>query len=392
MLKQLLTIILTAILLLSTAGAESNHYYDAIHSVSEPGYIAVQKGGLWGIVDHTGTLLIPCEWDEIDEIFEGKILVCREGLWGLIDLQGSILLPVEWDFVCDIVQSAYYAVERDGLYGLADSQGKLILPLGKGMVGEEWVDETSYIIRGTDVTTRQYYVIENGAAKEVQIQRPAAVHTIPEGYKTAYMVSTIGWWVESTTQPVHYRFADRQGNFLTEHIWDEVSGFYCGLSMVKKDGKVGFVNEAGEIAIPPVYDGAWSFSEDMTLVRLGSERFWIDAQGNRLFDWNWARGTRMHNGYAMVITADGLHGVIDKQGNQIIPCEWDEMEQYPFVWSEIISVEKDGLRGFLNKQGKLVTGQMYASEAIEAVCQEDTLFLLEDGILSIWSSGGEKIY
>lgn len=380
-------------LMLPAAMAEDNRY-DAIDYVGESGYVAVQRNGLWGMIDHTGTLLVPCEWDRINLQDGGELCVCRDGLYGYIDLQGNVLLPVEWDWVYPGRMQSCFSVRRDGLYGLADSQGRLILPLEKGMVGEEVIDGVPYVIRGTDVETRRYYVIENGMAREVQIEKKTVMNAVPDGYKMAYMASTVGWWVESKTRPKHYRFADRQGNFLTEDVWDEVDGFYCGLSMVKKDGKVGFVNEAGEIAIPLVYDGAWSFSDDMALVRQGTERFWIDTQGNRLFNWDWARGSRMYNGMALVATADGLYGVIDKRGELIIPCEWDAMidRTWPFTRGEIMQVGKDGLWGFLNKQGELITGRLYEPSAIDAEWYGAYLFLLEGGALSVWHADGTKIY
>lgn len=392
--KRLLMVLLAAMMVFSAAMAEEDNHYDAIDYVGERGYVAVQRDGLWGIIDHTGTLLAPCEWDSIALQEGDELCVCRDGLYGYIDLQGNVLLPVEWDWVYAGRMQSCFSVRRDGLDGLADSQGKLILPLEKGLLVEELIDGVPYIIRGTDVETQRYYVIENGAAKEVQVEEKAVTNAVPDGYKMAYMASYVGWWVESKTEPKHYRFADRQGNFLTTHVWDEVSGFFCGLSMVKKDGKIGFVNEAGEIAIPLVYDGAWTFSEDMALVRQGTERFWIDTQGNRLFDWNWASGSRMYNGMALVATPDGLYGVIDKQGALIIPCEWDAMVDriWPFNRGEIMQVGKDGLWGFINQQGELITGRLYAPETIQAEWYGEYLFLLENGVLSIWHADGTQVY
>lgn len=391
--RRLLMILLAAVMAFSVSAAEKNKHYEAIDYISEPGFAAVQRDGLWGIVNHTGTLVVPCEWEHIDDVFEGGVLVCRAGLWGCIDLQGNTLLPVEWDHVSDYIQSCY-VVERDGLYGLADSQGRLILPLEKGMVGEEWIGDASYMIRGTDESTRRYFVIENGEAKEVQVEHKPVTYTVPEGYEMAYLSTPVGWWVKSKTAPVHYRLADREGCFLTDDAWDEVGNAFCGLCLVTKGGKAGFVNEWGELVIPLVYDGAWEFSYDMALVRQGEERFWIDTQGNRLSDWNWARGSKMRNGYATVITEAGLYGVIDRAGNQIIPCEWDGMEQWqwPFMWGEIVSMERDGQRAFLNKQGELVTGRLHEPSAIDAEWSGDHLFLLENGVLSIWHADGTKVY
>lgn len=389
--KRLLMCLLAVMVVFSFAAAEDNRY-DALEYAGRPGYAAVQRDGLWGIVDGTGALMIPCEWDELD-MLDDRILVCSGGRWGCIDFQSNVLLPVEWSYVSDVIQSCY-AVERDGLYGLADSKGNLVLPLEKGIVGEVWIGDASYVIRGTVASTRQYYVLENGMAKEVQVEHTPVVYIVPEGYEMAYQETSAGWWVKRKTEPVHYRLADREGRFLTGDEWDEVDNASCGLCLVKKDGKVGFVNEWGELVIPLVYDGAWEFTDNMALVRQGEERFWIDTAGNRLFDWNWARGSRMRNGHATVITEEGLYGVIDRNGDQVIPCEWAGMEQWqwPFRWSEIVSMSRDGQTAFLNKQGELVTGQLHPQEDVMALYHDDILFLLEDGVLSIWHADGTKVY
>ena len=101
----------------------------------------------------------------------------------------------------------------------------------------------------------------------------------------------------------------------------------------------------------------------------------------------------MRNGHATVITEDGLYGVIDRDGNQVIPCEWTGMEQWqwPFMWSGIVSMSRDGQTAFLNKQGELVTGRLHPQENTTAFYHGDILFLLENGVLSIWSPDGTKV-
>lgn len=390
--KRWILCLLAVALMLSFAMAESDNSYTALQYPGRSGYAAVQRNGLWGIIDRTGALMIPCEWDNID-MLEDSILVCKDGLWGCIDFQGNVLLPVEWTYVSDVFQSCY-AVERDGLYGLVDSQGNLVLPLEQGIVGEEIIGDVSYIIRGSDVSTRRYYVLENGMARKAEAEHPSTPYTIPEGYESAYMTTSAGMWVKSKTKPVQYRLIDGTGHFLSEDAWDGANAVSCGLCLVKKDGKVGFANECGELVIPLIYDGAWEFTDDRALVRQGGERFWIDTQGNRLSDWNWAKGSRMRNGHATVITEDGLYGVIDRDGNQVIPSEWTGMEQWqwPFMWSEIVSMSRDGRTAFLNTQGKMVTGRLHSQENMTALYRDDILFLLENGVLSIWQADGTKVY
>lgn len=98
-------------------------------------------------------------------------------------------------------------------------------------------------------------------------------------------------------------------------------------------------------------------------------------------------------GYAAV-QRDGLWGIVDRTGALMIPCEWDDMEQWqwPFMWSEIVAMSRDGQTAFLNTQGELVTGRLHPRGEITALYRDDILFLLENGVLSIWQADGTKVY
>ena len=59
-----------------------------------------------------------------------------------------------------------------------------------------------------------------------------------------------------------------------------------GLAAVKKDGKWGFINSRGNVAIPIVYDKASHFFADKKSVSLGNESFYIDREGQRVIGYN----------------------------------------------------------------------------------------------------------
>ena len=108
-------------------------------------------------------------------------------------------------------------------------------------------------------------------------------------------------------------------------------------------------------------------------------------------------GTATEDGnaaYTVSIVDQNGDGVIDKQGALIIPCEWDAMVDriWPFNRGEIMQVGKDGLWGFINQQGELITGRLYAPETIQAEWYGEYLFLLENGVLSIWHADGTQVY
>ena len=165
------------------------------------------------------------------------------------------------------------------------------------------------------------------------------------------------------------------------------------LLLVEKDGKFGFINRRGEVVIPVFYDNARDFSDGLALVMQGDKVFWIDESGETVLERPAEyKSYNFYNGCVCIIDDRGLYGLMDRQGNVVTPCQWENSLRLAFANGEITMVSRDGQKGFLNRQGELVTGRMHDVEAIRYGIDGDFLFLLEDGMLSIWSADGTRTY
>ena len=77
-----------------------------------------------------------------------------------------------------------------------------------------------------------------------------------------------------------YGFIDEAGNIFIPIIYDFASDFSVGLATVKLDGKWGFIDKKGNIAIPIIYDFASDFSVGLAFVKLDNKYGFIDTNGN----------------------------------------------------------------------------------------------------------------
>ena len=66
--------------------------------------------------------------------------------------------------------------------------------------------------------------------------------------------------------------------------YDFVYDFLEGLAQVKMNGKRGYINKKGDVAIPFQYDTASSFRNNIAVVQQGSNFSAIDTQGISLLD------------------------------------------------------------------------------------------------------------
>jgi hypothetical protein len=116
--------------------------------------------------------------------------------------------------------------------------------------------------------------------------------------------------------------ATRDGDILVHGKYDRAaSGFSDGLLWVMSDGRVGFVDETGDLAIPA----------------------------------RWEQARWFRNGHAFVM-AEGRWGIIDRTGNEVVAPRWDRVEQFSSEW---ISVRRGRDWGVIDRAGHEVVPAQY---------------------------------
>lgn len=192
----------------------------------------------------------------------------------------------------------------------------------------------------------------------------------------------------------NYQLINTEGRYLFETAWPEMESYSPNeLLRVCRNGRYGYINRKGEVVIPPQYDDAQEFRDGLALVTQGEKTFWIDETGTRVLDrpagctaWPfWGE-------YALLRNERGLYGVMHRSGEMVIPCQWYDTLGYPFYREEITNMRTQTHHAFFNKQGELVTGQMHAIGRCTYEIRGEYLFLVENGVLSIWRADGTKVY
>jgi WG containing repeat len=89
------------------------------------GLAAVKKNGLWGIIDKTGNLVVPCQYEYMD-YWAGNYLVSMKDKTGMIDKKGNLLIPVEYEH-CSY-SGSFATVYKSNRQGLLHYSGKVAVP------------------------------------------------------------------------------------------------------------------------------------------------------------------------------------------------------------------------------------------------------------------------
>ncbi len=91
----------------------------------------------------------------------------------------------------------------------------------------------------------------------------------------------------------------------------------------------GWVNERGEVVIPPRYDEAGDFHEGLAAVNRKGLWGYIDRSGREVIPMAYLAASPFAGGFAAVRTFDNRAGVIDRSGQVVIPFQYDEVSISP---------------------------------------------------------------
>ena len=166
-------------------------------------------------------------------------------------------------------------------------------------------------------------------------------------------------------------FIDTEGNIVIPQVYIGVFSFYDGLARVVKDSedggppKAGFIDKAGNEVIPLKYDAEAVETrplppvpspDGLFLVQLNGKNIFVDRTGNEVISSVDGIPSGFNDGMAP-INRSGAWGFIDKQGNDAIPAQYARVEHFS---EGLAMVVYKGMVGFVDKTGNEVIPPQYS--------------------------------
>lgn len=139
----------------------------------------------------------------------------------------------------------------------------------------------------------------------------------------------------------------------------ELDLFVEGKILVQKAGKYGFLNKKGEIVIDFIYDYANKFYNGVTVVKVDSEFFLIDEEGNQLSDQKFAYLSIEPHGGLVKIGGGFLgysYGLMDLTGKVLLEDNFNFIDDFSEGFARY---KKDRKYGFITEKGKYLTEVEY---------------------------------
>jgi hypothetical protein len=133
-----------------------------------------------------------------------------------------------------------------------------------------------------------------------------------------------------------------------EKNYDYVDNCVCGLSKVKKNGKIGYVDKEGVEKIKPQYDDGLTFHEGYTAVSLNSKWLYIDSTGKAITAAIYDDAMSFSNGLAAA-SKNNKYGYINISGQEEIPFTFSNARSFSEGLAPAANAK--GYWGYINTKG-----------------------------------------
>jgi hypothetical protein len=324
-------------------------------------------------------------------------LIINKGKNGLLNADFKEVIPAKFKsitFNYNLNNGTVVVNDDNNKYGVYSVQGKAVTGMDYAAIyngdkfyyynkGGKWTDtETSYYDYYTDSTFT--YTVTNlkggkyGVLKDGTQDMGAIYDTI---YVLSYSSGNYGYDYEydygySSSRPIiTFKKNGLMGIFASNGTegfpaqFTSITYDYSSRKLtIMKDNLYGLASITGKILIDPVYTSLYSAGYNYysggsnAFVGTNQEGYQgiIDTAGNVLFgfQYNWIDSYGWNSNNELIkVSRNNKYGFADREGNEVLACEHDDINEYFNYTSKIAIVTKDGKKGLYDRATRSWTTQ-----------------------------------
>jgi hypothetical protein len=332
---------------------------------------------------------------------EGMCSVSRDGLWGFIDYGGNLVLDFQYHSAtppyfsrgtCVVGASDSGNRELNG-YVYIDKKGSVLFGNKVFAVAHPFVDEVTtvtlvdtgakavldiqgHMLLSKDVPDGEFHegLIAGSGPGGVGFRNAKMQWAVTPKYPQAQAFSEGMAWVVAITPGGVSKWGaiNKEGKTIIPFMFSQTpEPFSDGLALVTcTDGKFGYVDTAGKLALPCQYWKANRFVRGHALVVSSKGEQLIDKQGNTVADGK-RIGISPAGVSSLTLREDGLyyfieayHGLLDGDGNVVIRPNYLDVGLFPadgdsngLAWASLVGKNGQTSQGFINHRGEFILTQ-----------------------------------
>jgi len=337
---------------------------------SEPHHlIKVSQENLSGLLDHRGSVLLPCAYDTVEVDESDLVRLRRNGLWGFYDLSSGRLIEPRYEMIRPFSEGLA-AVSIQGRWGYVDRSGGLAIPTQYSWASDFGRSQAAVM------TATACVVIDRGgqAIRNPVLDLRRNGKPLPNGSRYASLNGKFGFYNEhdgTFAIPPAFdmaRWFEDTGVILAKEsgFWrllipgnremplgyfkdvGEISENMCWVKM--PDNRVGFIDHTGKMAIRPEYEAARGFQGDRAGVKKGKKWGFIDHTGTFVVEPAYDQVQAFHRDRAEVQMGKKW-GYINSRGEVVIPVEYDHTSPFFEDGEDAVKATRNGVEGLLDRMG-----------------------------------------
>ncbi len=354
---------------------KTTDFYDGVAWVQAP------PDGRLACIDESGRELFSIPHDNTNQLYTFSEGLARkyskeDNAYGYINKKGETVIPYEHNDKAGYFHSGLAVVydPTEAYYGYIDTTGKVVIPY-------QFADAKDF---------------DNGVAPVKLGNRQTVIDTtgkdlLPQEYSYQSIISSelvLAYGKDG------YAFFNRagqmvNGGYSSVDAYGFNFTFSDGMIGVIKDGKLGYVNESGELAVPcQFYQTSYSpFRDGFAVVQIDKEGKTygiIDKSGRVMGP---SVGSHAGNGCFKISSNESgrtRYGFKDYTGKEIVPCTYAEVKDFS---GGVAPVKKfDNKWGFVDTDGTEIVPCKYKNITPSNV---PGIFTVEDDSgYSIWKASG----
>ncbi|OJJ22017.1 hypothetical protein BKI52_08230 [marine bacterium AO1-C] len=258
---------------------------------------AVKSNGLWGFINTKGKMIIQPQYEKVDAFSEGLAYINHQKKQFFINKDGSVVFYTDFDVRGRFNNGRARIIHKEKVCYI-NTQGQIVIrtKYSNGLDFKEgiayvWNNDSQYLDT-TGKIIAQYSSMGNDGFSE-------GLASVSDHYESFYIDKTGKKKLKFKDSRIYGNFSDglaqvtipgydhktgfidKSGKLVMEIKYSRINDFKEGLAAYYDQGKWGFINKKGEIAIPPTfaYVGYDGFQNGLCEATHNRRKGYINHQG-----------------------------------------------------------------------------------------------------------------
>jgi len=298
-----------------------------LYPISVP--VPNSEDNLFGYINSRGIVVIPPSYAGCSHFSEGKAAVInRDGRSEFIDFSGAPAIPFIFgglaSFHEGLCQISGGYINHNGDW-LIEPQFPIASPFSGGLAFAS--------------TNGEFFGFIDSKGKFVVRSAYSRCRSFSEG-------------LAAVCVDEHWGYIDRAGELRIPSVFEKkrATGFSFGLAGVQKDGRCGFIDPKGSFVIEPKYEDVRPFVEGRACVQLNGRWGFVDTEGDEIVPCKFEEFSRFNGGMAPA-RIDGKAGFISEEGDWLIEPSFDRC--YGF-YCDLAVVRQGRTYSYVRRNGQIV--------------------------------------